>query len=404
MPTYQDDLGLTLTCVSQAAAQRYARSVDAYLHAWPGAREGADETLQHDPAFALAHALRALVAAVYLRRAEVGPAIELAQRHAPQASEREQSHVAVLALLVSGQSARAFDAALAHMARWPTDALIAATLLGAFGLFAFSGRADHDGARLAFMRGLSPHYPADNPWMLSHLGWTCIEAGEVDEGMAHAERSLALRRANGNIARIVMHGQFERGDAAAGLAFIDVWLPDYPEDALLYGHLHWHAGLCELAEGRLDAAFARFTSQVLRQLDAAPPLVGMSDAASMLWRLRLLGREGLPWPSAADYCNRLFPNGGNVFAELHLAMLAAGRGDRAALDASTARLRATADKGHAAAPVALHWNAALGAVMAGDMALARSELRACSAEAVRLGGSHAQRTVVDLTQAWAEAA
>ena len=61
----------------------------------------------------------------------------------------------------------------------------------------------------------------------------------------------------------------------------------------------------------------------------------MSDAASMLWRLHLLGRQGLPWSAAAAYCERYFPNGGNVFAELHLAMLAAGPGDRAGLNANT---------------------------------------------------------------------
>jgi len=200
-----------------------------------------------------------------------------------------------------------------------------------------------------------------------------------------------------------MHGLFERDDAAAGLAFINAWLPDYPEDALLWVHLQWHAALTELALGRVDAALARFATQVLRRLDGAMPLLGMSDVASMLWRLRLLDCEGLPWSAAAAYGERHFPNGGNVFAELHLAMLSAGRGDRAGLDASTTRLRATADKGHAAAPVALHWNAALGALMSGDMALAKNELRVCRAESVRLGGSHAQRTVVDLTQAWVEA-
>ena len=89
---------------------------------------------------------------------------------------------------------------------------------------------------------------------------------------------------------------------------------------------------------------------------------------------------------------------------VYLAMLAAGRGDRSGLNASTVRLRATAEKGHAAAPVALHWNAALGALMVGDTAAAKNELRACRAESVRLGGSHAQRTVVDQTQAWIEAA
>lgn len=403
MSTCQDALGLPLGCGSEAAAVAYADAVDAYLHAWPGVREGAEAAVRHDPEFALAHALRAMHAATYLRRADVAPAIACAQRFAPQASEREQSHVAVIALLLGGQSAPALEAALAHVARWPTDALLASTLTGAFGLFAFSGRADHDAARLAFLRGLARHYPADHTWLLAQLGWSCIEAGETDEGLALAERSLALRPANGNIAHILMHGHFERGDAPAALAFIEGWLPVYPEDALLWGHLQWHAALAELALDRVDAAFARYMHQVCRRLDTAPPLVGLTDTASMLWRLRLLGRASLPWEGAAAYGERHFPQGGNVFAELHLAMLAAARGDRAGLQASTARLQTAADKGHAAAPVALHWNAALAALLAGDAAAARSAMQACQAGSVRLGGSHAQRTVVDLTRAWVDA-
>ena len=392
-----DALGLPLTCASPAAAQAYARAVDAQLHAWPGVGPALEEALRVEPEFALAHALRALAAATYLRRDEVALAIGLARQHAPRATEREQSHVAVIALLVSGQSAAAHDAALAHAERWPTDALVAATLLGAFGLIAFSGRADHDAARLALVRQLRPHYPVDHAWLLAHLGWACIEAGQLDEGTAHAQRSFVLRPANGNIAHVLMHGHFERHDAVAGLAFIDAWLVGYPENAMLFGHLHWHAALCEIELGRTDVALVRFTQQVLRQLDVAPPLVGMTDATSLLWRLRLLVREGLPWASVAAHAERHFAGGGNVFAEIHLATLAAGRADGAALDAVTTRLQALAVKGHAGAPVALRWNAALTALMAGDRLAASGELRACQADAVRLGGSHAQRTVVDIT-------
>ena len=402
MSTFQDELGLSLTCNSEAAASAYRLGVDAYLHAWPGVRDAAEEAVQHDPAFALAHALRALDAATYLRRAEARDAIELAQRFAPQASEREQSHVAVIARLLGGKSAVALDTALAHAARWPTDALLASTLVGAFGLFAFSGLADHDAARMVFVRQLAPHYPADYPWMLSHRAWSCIEAGELDEGMAHAEHSLALRRANGNIAHIVVHGLYERHDAAAALAFIESWLPGYPEHAMLWGHLQWHAALAELALGREDAAFARYTLQVLRKMETAPPLVAMTDAASLLWRLRLLGRARLPWADAATFGDKHFPQGGNVFAELHLAMLAAGLGDQARLNACTKRLQSVADQGNAAAPVALHWTEALDALMAGDVAAAKSALQSCLAESVRLGGSHAQRTVVELTKARVE--
>lgn len=397
MSTFQDEQGLTLTCNAEAAASAYRRGVDAYLHAWPGVRDAAEEALQHDPAFAMAHALRALDAATHMRRAEVMEATDLARGFASQASEREQSHVAVIALLLGGKSAAALDAALAHTARWPTDALLASTLVGAFGLFAFSGRADHDSLRLAFVRQLAPSYPADHAWMLSHRGWACIEAGELDEGMAHAEHSLALRRANGNIAHIMMHGLYERGDASEALVFIEGWLPEYPEQAMLWGHLQWHAALAELALGRQDAAFARYTLHVLRQLDTAPPLVGLSDATSLLWRLHLLGRAGLPWSAAATFSDRHFPKGGNLFAELHLAMLAAGLGDRARLAAGVARVQMAADNGHAAAPVVLQWQSALVALMDGEAAAAAQALHACQVDAARLGGSHAQRAVVDLT-------
>lgn len=400
----KDVLGLNLTCPSPAATQAYNRALDAYLHAWPGVDAAVDEALRDAPDFALAHGLRALQAAMYLRRADVGPALEAAQQHAVHASARERSHVAVIADLVQGRAAAALDAALAHIARWPTDALVGATLLGAFGLIAFSGRLDHDAVRLALLRQLRPQYPPDCAWLLSHLGWACIEAGELDEGFEHAQRSVALRRTNGNVAHVLMHGHFERNDAAAGLAFIEAWIPIYPDDAMLFGHLHWHAGLCEIDLGRSDAALARYVQQVLRQLDAAPPLVGMTDAVALPWRLRLLGRDKLPWDAAAAHAERHFGKGGNVFADFHLAMLAVARDDRAGLHAVSQHLHATADKGHAGAPIALHWTAGLAALMEGDTDSARRHLRDCHAEAARLGGSHAQRTVVDRTLKWVEAA
>lgn len=399
-----DDLSLSLSCQSPAAVSAYNRALDARLHAWTGTEAALDEALREAPDFALAHAMRALQAAMYMRRAEVGPAIAAAQTHASAASERERSQVAVVIEAVQGNAAAALEAALAHVARWPADAMVAGMLLGAYGMLALSGRLDHNTARLALVRRLRPHYPAEHAWLLAHLGWACIEAGELDEGLEHAQRSLALRRANGLMAHVMMHGHFERNDAAAGLAFIDGWLPIYPEDGMVFGHLHWHAALCEIDLGRCDAALSRLVQQVLRQLDAAPPLGAVADAASLSWRLHLLGHDQLPWDRVVAHAQRHFGKGGNVFAEFHLAMLATAQGDRAALDAVGQRLQAAAAKGHAAAPVALRWTAGLAAVMDGDMEAAKQHLRDCHAEATRLGGSHAQRTAVDRTIEWLDAA
>jgi hypothetical protein len=174
-------------------------------------------------------------------------------------------------LILQGQTIEAMHAVLAHAERYPTDALAASTALGAYGLIAFSGRADHDRARLDFLERLAAHYPQDFAWLLTNRGWARIECGDVAEGLAMTLRAIGLRRANGHNAHHVMHGYYEARDPEAALSFIEGWLPDYPDHALMWGHLQWHAALMELALGDEEAASRRF--------DGADPLVPAARAA-----------------------------------------------------------------------------------------------------------------------------
>ncbi len=393
----QDDLGLPLSCSSAAAAGAYADALDRQLHAGAGMLASIDQALLHDPGFALAHAARGLMLAARGRGDEGRAALAVARQHVGQATDREQAHVALLGHLVEGRPAQALAAVEHHAARWPTDVLAVSTALGAFGLYAFSGRADHDAARLAFVRRLAPHYPPDHPWMLTQQAWAHIEAGALDEGDAFIARSLAVRRVNGNAAHVQMHALFERGRPEAAIGFVDGWIEVYPPDAMLFGHLHWHAALCEIELGRADSAWARLSSTVVAQLDGALPLIGLTDMASALWRIGLVTGARQPWALAAAVARRHYAAGGNPFVELHLAMIAAATGDRAALAQITRRLQALADAGHAGVPVARAWVQGLAAWMAGDLDRAREALGACRAGAVRLGGSHAQRTVIERT-------
>lgn len=396
-PVIREDLGLALSCSSVAAADAYADALDRQLHAGAGMLASIDQALLHDPGFALAHAARGLMLAARGRGVDARAALALARQHVGGASEREQAHVLLLGHLVEGRPAQALAAVEDHARRWPTDVLAVSTALGAFGLYAFSGRADHDAARLAFVCRLAPHYPPDHAWMLTQQAWAHIEAGELDRGDAFIERSLAVRRVNGNAAHVQMHALFERGRPEAGIAFVDGWIAAYPADAMLFGHLHWHAALCEIELGQVDAAWARLSSTVVAQLDGALPLIGLTDMASALWRLGLVTGAPQPWALAAAVARRHYAAGGNPFVELHLAMIAAATADRGALAQVATRLQGLADAGHAGAPVAGQWVQRLAAWLAGDLDRARSALAACRAEAVRLGGSHAQRTVVERT-------
>ena len=393
-----DRFGNATGTASSTAARHYERAVDAHLHAWPGVLEALDAAIASAPDFALPHALKALTLFGRGQRSQAQQSIASAQACSTTAPSVVSGQVAVMTSIVGGRPRDALAQVLEHARLHPTDALTASTALGAYGLFAFSGRADHDAARMTFTEALAPHYPEDFPWLLAYRGWARIEAGQVDDGLAMARHAISLRPANGHNAHIVLHGLYEAGEPSACLAFVEDWLPSYPRDALLWGHVHWHAALAELELQQSDAAVARMLGPIMEYLPCGTPFMGLADVASLLWRLGLRKVRDLPWSTAQDHAERHFPDGSNVFGELHLTMLAAARSDRGALLAAFERLRATSGKGHEGAAVAMRWTEALIKLLDGDSESAREHLDYCQAAAVRLGGSHAQRSAVSATR------
>lgn len=392
----QDQFGNPVTCTSHEALDAYDRAVDAHLHAWPGVLAALDEALIAAPDFALAHALQALVLAIWARGAEARAALARAQV-APHDSAREGSQIELIALMLQGRTVDAQKHVIQHVRAWPTDALTASTALGAYGLFAFSGRLDHDAARLTFTEALAAHFPENFPWLMAYRGWARIESGNKEEGMYMAQRAIGLRPTNAHNAHIVMHGFYELGQAQAALDFATQWLPSYPQ-GLLWGHLHWHAALAEADLGHTEQALQRLLGPIAEFLPHNAPYMGLPDIISLPWRLGLRSVTSLPWTLAQQHVQKHFANGSNVFGELHLAMLATAREDRAALDAIRQRTDAMANAGHGGAAVVSHWAKGLRALLDGDEALAQTELTAACEGAPRVGGSHAQRMVIEETR------
>ena len=156
-----DRYGLQLATASDVAAASYREGVDLVLSAWPGAGERLEAAIAADPSFALAHIARARVHQMRAEGTAARTGAQQARALALAASTREQSHTNVLALNIEGQSAAAILAAEQHLEAWPRDALVLSLLLGAFGLYAFSGRADHDAARVAICERHARHYGQD---------------------------------------------------------------------------------------------------------------------------------------------------------------------------------------------------------------------------------------------------
>jgi tetratricopeptide (TPR) repeat protein len=394
----QDSLGNTVTTGSADASRLIDAAIDLHVRAWPGALDAAEEATEADPELALAHALQGLIHAMWGRRSVAEACMSRARGCARRVSAREGSLLELIEHITRGRTHAGLAWLLAHLRRFPSDMLALSTGTGAYGLFAFSGRADHNELRLALLDELEPSYPPDFAWLLAYRGWTRIELGAVDEGLAMALRAIGMRPKNAHNAHIVAHGFHEGRRPAEYLTFLSEWLPSYPADALMWGHLQWHAAIAELEMGDDDAARERCVNELLSHLSQAAPFMALADGPSLLWRLRLRGGDGLPWGTMAQHVRDHFPNGSNVFGELHLAMVAAATDDHEALSRCAQRLERMAGDGHLGAGAALQWAAALGALLAGKHDEAERLLEECEVNAVRLGGSHAQRGIISATR------
>lgn len=397
----QDGYDLAISTDSSAAAALYREAVALMLAAWPGAAEKLEAAVQADPDFALAHAARARLHAINAQGSEARARITLARDLAARrATARERSHVDVVDAAVGGRSAEALTAALAHAEQWPRDVLILSLPLGAFGLFAFSGMADHDQARVDLCARHAPSFDDKDWWFLATRGWALAENGEVSRGRAMIEASFALRPENANTVHALAHAMFEGGAGGEIRSLVDGWLPGYERRGMLYGHIAWHAALSALEAGDLAAALQIHAEHVEPGVSMGLPINVVSDVASLFWRLQAYGYP-VPaggWAQIADYAHTAFPRPGHAFIDTHMALIEAATGDREGLSRRIAALDELVDKGSLGAGrvVPAMARAAL-AFADGDYAGCVRILEPVASDVVRIGGSGAQREVMEDT-------
>jgi tetratricopeptide (TPR) repeat protein len=388
----RDRYDLPLTTVSDRAAASYRDGIDRILSAWYGASDALDRAIFEDPAFALAHIARARIHQLNMESAEARAKAAHARQLAATATRRERQHVEILAAAIEGQPKVALTGAEQHLEEFPRDALVFGLLLGAFGLYAFSGRADHDTARLAICERHARHYGEDW-WFLTYLGWSHTEAGNVGTGRMTIERAIALRPENGNAAHALSHALFEQGDPVAGRAFLSGWLPAHEQASFLHGHLSWHVALTALEAGDTEGALGIYKQHIRPSNSRYPPLNVFTDGASLLWRLLLAGKSGLEpyWQEVAGYGDRFFPRAGAHFADVHYALVAAAICGKT-LETRLAELEALEADGRLAPGIsAIELCRGIRAFAEGDNENAIRILEPLMPAVVRIGGSHAQR-------------
>jgi len=394
-----DRYGLPLSTMSGAARDSYVAGVDCVLSAAHGDQAHLERAVETDPEFALAHAAlarsRFLMADVPGARQSAARARELA----PKATPREQGHIDALALSVEGKPIEALAATRAHLAEHPRDAMVASPATGVFGLIGFSGRQGREPEQVEFLETLRPHL-ADDWWFQGVYAFALEELGRLDEAFDLIERSMATNPGNAHGAHIKAHVLYEQGEDRAALAYLDGWLPSYPREGLMHCHISWHVALFALMLGDAARAWQVYQAQVHPGGSWGPALNVATDAPAFLWRAELAGHGRKPalWDEVHAYGQKSFPKPGIAFVDVHRALASVAAGDREGIAAYVAELEQRAASGRSpAGDVVPRLANGLSAYGDGDWAKAITLLEPALVETVRIGGSRAQRDLIENT-------
>jgi tetratricopeptide (TPR) repeat protein len=388
----KDHYDNALSTSSQAACTAYDAGLAAFLSGNYGAVEHFEAAVEAAPGFALGHAALARARMMGGDIPGAKAAISTAQTLTDGLSDRELAHVNAFSLILAGKADACREAVKAHVREYPRDALAAQLCTNVFGLIGFSGKVGREAELLAYTGALLPHYGEDW-WMMSMHALSLCETGQTDASISLMEQALAIEPRNAQGSHFKAHAQYEAGETAAGRRYLEDWMQGYDNRSLLHGHLSWHQALWALSEGDAEAMWRVVDGNVAPGDTHSLPINVLTDTAAIYYRAELAGMEVSPdrWAALSDYAARFFPETGQSFADLHAALshAMAGEGERLAHIAETAKGFA----GDLVRPLAR----AFGAIARENWAKALDEMTPALAESERLGGSRAQRDLIELT-------
>jgi hypothetical protein len=372
-----------------AACSAYLRGVRDLLCLRSGAVEGAAESIAHDPHFALGHAALALLGHELGAPVDVDARLRDALLHSARATSRERSHVHAVAARVRGDS----EPLVAHLAAYPRDALL---LSVAVPTIAFAGVTDWPEQAWSIVERAAPAY-GDDWWFTGLLAFVRQEQRRFDEAMELSCRSLEEEPRAGHSAHARTHAHYETGDHAAGLSWMDGWVTGDGAAAQSLTHFSWHAALHELSLGDLAAVRRRYDAQLLPEKGQG--CRALVDSGSLLFRWAITpGAVDVPHPGpvAAATERETLEHPATPFVAMHSAVLMLALGDRDGLASLTRWAAEHANPVHRSVVAPL--GRALLQMEAGRYSAAADALARLAGNSHRLGGSDAQREILEETR------
>ncbi|WP_340538331.1 pyridine nucleotide-disulfide oxidoreductase [Nocardioides sp. GXZ039] len=383
--TARDRYGLSLSTGADAARE-YRRGLDGVLSLRAGAADAFATAIVFDPRFALGHAALALVGHDLCVEVDLAARMRDAERWAHLGTAREQSHVAAVLAHLRGDG----GPMVRHLEEYPVDALL---LSAAVPTIAFAGVTEVPEQAWAIVEGAGPAY-GDDWWYAGLLAFVRQEQGRFEEAYELSCRSLAEQPDAGHSAHARAHVHYETGDHVAGLTWMDDWVLGDGARTESLTHFSWHAAMHEMSLGDLDAVRRRYDTQL--RPEHATGCRSLVDSGSLLVRWALSpGAESVPGLTgvATAVGRDVLLRPATPFLGMHAAVALLALGDGAGLTALAEWTQGHSHPTHreVVAPLAR----ALGLLHAGRASAGASALAALAGSVRRVGGSDAQRELVE---------
>lgn len=386
----KDRYGLCLSTGSQDAAEAYQQGLDQFLAGQSGVEPALQRALRADPGFTPAHVALARHHQSFGRMDMAKAALAAARACDRVLTPREAAQRQIFGHLIEGRPTEGYRQIRAHLHAHPCDALVAQTLLGVFSLIGFSGRAGREAEHLVIADYLAPHYEGDW-WFPAQMAFAHLELGQFAPAETQIELALARNPDSAHAAHIRAHLYYETGATADGLAFLGQWMQGYDRAGLMHCHNAWHVALWALATGDEARMWQVVDHDLSPDVSQSPAINIVTDLAALYYRAGLagvtIGQDR--WQALGDYAQRAFPSPGMGFVDVHAAVIHAMSGNAPALD----QLAKDA-KGPIADLVPLCAEA-FRAIAAQDWAGAEARLIPVLAQSERIGGSRAQRDIIE---------
>jgi len=385
-----DRYGLDISTRSQAAAEAYQRGVDLYLAGMAGVEEALTAAIAADPDFTSAHVALARHFQSFGHMPQARKALAAARGCDRTLTPREAAQLEIFGHLIEGRAGQGYEGVRSHIREHPHDALVAQTLLGVFSLIGFSGRVGREAEHLAVADFLAPHYAGDW-WFPAQMAFAQLEIGQFGQAEAQIETALARNPDSAHAAHIRAHLHYEVGETADGLRFLGDWMQGYDRTGLMHCHNTWHVALWALATGDEARMWRAVDEELAPGVSQSAAINIVTDLAALYYRASLAGAEISQdrWQALGDYALTAFPNPGMGFVDIHAALIHAMSGNDAALD------RIMTEAKGPIGDMVPGCAQAFRDIAAEDWAGAEARLIPILAQSERVGGSRAQRDILE---------